>query len=234
MTSFLFPLLALVFTLLVKFVDVAAIGPEGSLVGFASLNSFVHSSLGVHSLFGTLSDLLLIPAFLTVLIFCCLGVKDLLQKKSFKQVSPHFFYLLGFYFLIAILYVVFEKLALNYRPILIDGVLEPSFPSSHTLFAVTLYSSAVLNLDLLTKNPQAQKLLKRFSFLFLTLVVVFRLLSGVHWLTDILGGLVWGFALVCTLARSQPRTPAPHAKSASKSESKPEPKPKSKPAPKTA
>ena len=212
--------ISIAFTLLTKFFDVAAIGPNGSSVGLAALNGFVHSSIGLHPLFGKLSDLFLIPAFLSILIFFILGIKDLLEKKSLKKVDRRFFYLLGFYFLIAVVYVVFEKLALNFRPILEDGVLEPSFPSSHTLFAVTLYSALILNLDLVTKSEKYQKLLKPLCFVFMTLTIIFRLLAGVHWLTDILGGVLIGATLVSALraisenfATKQPSKTAPARKS---------------------
>lgn len=188
--------IAIVFTLIVKFVDVAQVGPKSSSVGLARLNSTVHSFIGLHPIFGRLSDIVLAFAFLSLLIFLILGAKDLLAKKSLKKIQKDFYLLLGFYFLVGIVYVIFEHLALNYRPILIDGTLEASFPSSHTLFAVCLFSMAFLNTNLITKNQDFQTTLKITALIMMILTIVFRFLSGVHWTTDILGGIIWGVALV--------------------------------------
>ena len=51
-------------TALISFVDVAPIGPNGSRVGFSSINQFVHNLTGVNMTLYTITDWLgLVPVF---------------------------------------------------------------------------------------------------------------------------------------------------------------------------
>ena len=95
-----------------------------------------------------------------------------------------------------IVYILADKIVINYRPVLEDGVLESSYPSSHTLLACCICASSLLIAKYYMKN---QKLLKIFNYgtiILMIISVVGRLLSGVHWLTDILGGIIISAFLV--------------------------------------
>ena len=196
LTSIILFSLSLIFSLIVKFVDVQSVGPDGSSVGLATLNSAVHSFLGVHPLAGTLTDIVAVLAFATVAGFAVYGLVSVVKQKGLKKLDRSFFALFGFYLLVAVVYIIFEKLALNFRPILIDSELEPSFPSSHTLFAVCLFSSADLMFSHLSTNKKLKNLVSAASVILIAFMAFARLVSGVHWLTDILGGLLIGFTLV--------------------------------------
>lgn len=208
--------LAVVFTVLVTKVDVGTYTPEyisGAecviendatvQVGFATVNTLTHNAFGFSAVFYRLTELLGLLPFATIVFFVAFGVYQLAKSKNLKKVDKRLFFLAGFYVLVLALYVLFEKFALNFRPVVLDCAegLEASYPSSHTLFAMTLCGSAILLANRLFGEKHA-KLVKlgSLALTFLALAIVFgRALSGVHWLTDIVGGMLISAALVSAL-----------------------------------
>ena len=190
-------LAAVLFTLLVKTVDVQAIGPEGSSVGFAALNGAFASSHEYAGGWHLLSKLLGALALLVILGFAAVGLLELLQKRSLWKVHRDILDLGGLYLATLAVYLFFEIVVINYRPILDDGELAASFPSSHTVLACVVFLSAARVL------PRLFPALSEYSRWILIggaglsfLTVLSRLLSGVHWLTDIFGGLFFSAALL--------------------------------------
>ena len=179
-----------VWTFLIQEVDVQPIGPNESTVGFAALNGWFHQLTGVHWMLYTLTDWLgLVPIFVC-LIFASIGFVQLVQRKSLFKVDLDII-LLGVYYVLVIFgYLLFEMVPINYRPVLIEGFLEASYPSSTTLLVLsvmpTLYFQAQRRL-----NPNAlRQTILIFSVLFSAFMVIGRLASGVHWLTDIVGAVL--------------------------------------------
>ena len=182
--------LAVLFTILVKVIDVAAIGPNNSEVGFASINKFFWNLTGENLTMYKISEILGYLPILLALFYVGLGGFQLIKNKSFKKVDKNIYILGSFYVLVAIVYVLFELVALNYRPVLMDGVLEASYPSSHTLMAVCLCASSIIvNKKLFNKNI-VLKIANIALIVLSAAIVVLRFISGVHWFTDILGGLI--------------------------------------------
>lgn len=196
-TAFLFVAFIL-FTVFVKTVNVAAIGPQNSSVGFSSLNGFVFAKLGESSLWYEISEVFGLVALAVAGSFALFGVYQLITRKSLKKVDFQLYALAGFYVLVGIAYVLFEVLVINYRPVLsAEGALEASYPSSHTILATCIMSSAIVMFNYLFKNKKTLKgAAVTISAVIIAVTVVARLLSGVHWLTDILGGLFLSAALV--------------------------------------
>lgn len=146
--------------------------------------------------------------FLPVAFFVLLGFVQFIKRKSFKKVDRELKLLALFYLAVAIVYLVFEKfLIINYRPIMLDGKLESSYPSSHTLFAVTLCGSAMLLTKRFLKLKHAT-LVNIVLVLLMLVTVVGRLLSGVHWATDIIGGILIGATLIFAFATALKAKPA--------------------------
>ena len=192
-TGFLF-LLFVLFTVIVKFVGVSPIGPEKSEVGLAFINEWFHNLFGFNNMFYKLSKYLGYLPFLFVLFYGYLGLKQLIDKKSLKNVDKKIIYLGCFYVLMGLFYIFFEKVIINYRPVLLEGDLEASYPSSHTILAVCIcISSIIMNRYYLKKN--LLKYVNISTAVLMLLIVVGRLFSGVHWLTDIVGGLLLSSAL---------------------------------------
>ena len=185
-----------VFTLLVRFVDVQPIGPAGSSVGFASVNGMLFNALGQSGMWDKITDLFLLAVLLSAVCFAFLGLYQLVKRKSLKEVDRSLYVLAAFYVLVAVLYIFFEKVTVNYRPVLVDGALEASYPSTHTLLVCSFLSAAVLQLKERIKRRNILTAVKVTAVLLIVLTAVGRLLSGMHWFTDVLGALVLSSALV--------------------------------------
>jgi undecaprenyl-diphosphatase len=137
-------LVAIVFTILVKFIDVKAVGASCSDIGFATINKFIFDLIGTNDLFYTITEYLGYVPLLLVMFYGLVGLKQLVKEKNIKKVDKEILILGGFYVVVAVLYVFFEKCIINYRPILIEGELEASYPSSHTLMTICFCISAII------------------------------------------------------------------------------------------
>ena len=193
----LFMLVAFVlWTIAVLFVDVKAIGPYGSSVGFASINDIIHKLTGVNMPLYHVTDWLgLVPIFVA-LGFALLGLAQWIVRKKLSRVDYSIFILGGFYITVMAVYILFETVTVNYRPVLIDGVLETSYPSSTTLLVMCVMPTAIMQFNSRVKNKILKKCLSLLIALFIIFMVVGRLISGVHWFTDIVGGALLSAGLV--------------------------------------
>lgn len=194
--AIIFTALAIIFTALVKAIDVAPIGPNGSSVGFSTWNLSVHNTLGFSNLWYKITEILGYLLFGFVLVYAILGLVQLIKGKSLKKVNPGILCFGGLIVVMLIAYILFDKLALNFRPVILDGELEPSFPSSHTLFALCIAGGVILlNKDIIETSKLA-KIISILAMFLATFTVVGRMLSGVHWISDILGGILISASLL--------------------------------------
>ena len=177
-------------TAAVGFIDVQAIGPNGSSVGFAMLNGLVHKTIGVHWGLCTATDLLgLIPIGLA-LGFAVSGLVQLIKRRSLFKVDRSILVLGGFYIAVAAMYLLFEKVVINYRPVLIDGNSEASYPSSTTMLALCVIPTAMMQLKSRIRRTAVRRAVLVILGILTAFLLVGRLISGVHWLTDIIGGVL--------------------------------------------
>ena len=194
-----FSLLAvfIVFTVLVSFVDVKAIGRQGSDVGFAMANETFRNFTGYHEGLYDFTEILGYLCFVPIAVFGLLGLWQMIQRKSLLKVDKDILLLGCFYAVLLAAYVLFEKLVINYRPEFAgETVLEPSYPSSHTLLFGGVMATTVMQLLKRIRNSAVKWIAVCAVVLSAILVVFGRLFSGVHWLTDILGGMLLGTSLV--------------------------------------
>lgn len=183
-------------TVALRYVDVQEIGPQGSRVGLATLNGWFHSFTGVHLSLYTITDWLGLVPFFTALAFAILGLVQWIGRKSLFRVDRSLFVLGGFYILVIAAYLFFEAVPLNFRPVLIEGRLEASYPSSTTLLSLCVMPTAWIELRSRIKNDALKRIVFVAIAVFTAFMVVARLISGVHWLTDIIGGALLSAALV--------------------------------------
>ena len=182
-------------TALIRLVDVQVAGPKGSRVGFAAFNLWFHSLTGVHMTLYTVTDWLGLVPICVCLCFGCLGLVQLIRRRSLLRVDADIL-LLGLYYILVILgYLFFEAVPINYRPILIDGVLEASYPSSTTLLVLSVMPTLKLQTDRRNKNAAFRRMITIFVVVFSAFMVIGRLIAGVHWATDIVGAVLLSLGL---------------------------------------
>lgn len=188
-------LLSIIYTILVKYVDTSIIGPNGSVVGFSSLNSFVFNLTGNNMTLYKITEILGIIPILIALMYAVIGLIQVIDRKSLK-VDKELIALGILYVVVILIYVFFEKCIINYRPVIIDGVLEASYPSSHTLLSICICGSSLLINKYLFNNKKIYKYINIVSIISMVLIVLGRLLSGVHWASDIIGSIIISITLL--------------------------------------
>lgn len=186
---------SIVVTFLVCFLDKKPCGQQNTMVGFSSLNMAVKDAIGYHETLYTVSNVLGVLTIMFGSIFAVIGLYQLIKRKNLFKVD-HTILAMGILFiLIGIMYAFFDKVAINYRPF---GDFEPSFPSSHTLLSCVVSGAVIIESKNLysRKLPQFCKAMVLISWALLVSVVLLRLLSGVHWITDIIVSLLYSLTLI--------------------------------------
>ena len=186
----------IIWTLLISFVDVKAIGPEGSYVGFATLNGAFHNLTGAHMWLYTVTDWLGLVPIAVCLGFAIFGLVQWIKRKRFSKVDSSILALGGFYLTVMATHILFEYVVINRRPFLINGYLEASYPSSTTMLVMCVMPTALMQLSSRIKNKILRSSLTYLIIAFTAFMVIGRLVSGVHWLTDIIGGAIVSSGLV--------------------------------------
>ena len=190
-----FLLVFLLWTALIRSVDMQAACPTGTKVGFAAFNLWFHKLTGVHMTLYTITDWLGLVPIAVCLGFGVVGVFQLIRRKSLIRVDPDIL-LLGLYYVLVILaYLIFEMIPINYRPILINGALEASYPSSTTLLVLSVMPTLKFQIDRRTDKSLVRNVTGIFVIAFSAFMVIGRLIAGVHWATDIIGAVFLSMGL---------------------------------------
>lgn len=185
-----------IWTVLIFFIDVQPIGPQESTVGFSTINRRIHELTGVNMLLYTITDWLGLVPIGVALGFATLGVAQWIKRKSLWNVDRSILILGIFYIAVMAVYVLFEVFVVNSRPVLIEGVLEASYPSSTTMLVMCVMPTAMMQFCHRIKHRAFRRFVVIAIAIFVVFMVVGRLLSGVHWVTDIIGGALISSGLV--------------------------------------
>ena len=185
-----------IWTMLLQYVDVKVIGPNDSSVGFATINELFHRLTGVHMLLYHISDWAGLVPIAFCMGFAILGLIQWIARRRIEKVDHSILILGGFYLVVITLYLLFESCVINYRPILINGYLEASYPSSTTLLVLSVMPTSILQLRERINRPLLRQCITVVISLFTFSMLILRLISGVHWLSDIIGGVLLSIGLV--------------------------------------
>ena len=128
--------------------------------------------------------------------FALLGLIQWVKRKHLRQVDFSILVLGGFYLRVMAAYVLFEVFVINYRPVLINGCLEASYPSSTTMLVLCVMPTTLMQLNARIKSQTLKRWVGFGITAFILFMVIGRLLSGVHWFTDIIGGALLSAGLV--------------------------------------
>ena len=194
--GFAFFLMFIIFTTIIKFVDVKNIGPHNTSVGLATINNFFVNKIGFNNKIYKITEILGIIPIIIVLIYAIIGLYSLIEEKSFKKVNKNLYYLAIFYIILLGIYVLFEQVIINFRPVIIEGILESSYPSSHTILAICICGSSIILNNAIFKNNKIAKLENIISFIIIIMLPLLRFISGVHWFTDIIGGVLLSVSIL--------------------------------------
>ena len=180
----------ILWTILIQRVDVQPAGVNGTSVGFAAVNTWFHHLTGVHMAIYTITDWLGLVPIAVCAGFGILGVLQWIHRKSIAKVDRDIL-LLGVYYILVILgYLIFEMIPINYRPILINGFMEASYPSSTTLLVLSVMPTLLFQVNRRSGSERVRRITAAFVILFSAFMVIGRLTAGVHWLTDIAGSVL--------------------------------------------
>lgn len=183
-------------TVCLVFVDVRAAGESGAEVGFATINEKVWQTIGQSEAALTVSEICGLCMIAAVGAFGVVGLVQVIRRKGILRADRELYVMAGGLVLLAVAYVFFEIFVINCRPVLDEGELAASFPSSHTMLAVAV---AGMGASYLHSRPKKGVLLGVLVGLLTGIAictVACRLLGGVHWPTDIVGGVLLGMAIL--------------------------------------
>lgn len=184
-----------VLTMLIQTIDVQAVGINNTNVGFARLNTWFHSLTGVNMTLYIITDWLgLVPVFVGM-CFGFLGFIQLIKRKNLLKVDFDIIILGVYYVIVVLCYLIFEMIPINYRPIFINGFAEASYPSSTTLLVLGVMPTLVFQAKRRIKSNKIKKIICVITVFFSVFMVVGRLVSGVHWITDIVGSILLSMGL---------------------------------------
>lgn len=191
-------MLTVILIALVRLVDVAPIGADGTSIGLSHLNQFVFDLFGVNMLWYNITDWLGVAAVLTGFVFAVTGLVQLIKRRSLLKVDREILSIGGLYIVVIGLYLFFENVIINYRPIIMPDNTSPeaSFPSSHTMLVCVIMGSAAMLINRYIRNKPLNRILRAVCYVIIGVTVVGRLIAGVHWFTDILGGILISVTLL--------------------------------------
>lgn len=157
------------------------------------MNEAIFNFLGANPVFEKISDIILILALATLCVGGVTGLVQWIKRKSLKKVDKELLMVIPVVVFLVGVYFFFDKFCIvNYRPMIVDGEMKPSFPSTHTMLVLAIFAMTIMALPKYVKNKNIRFSLNGIMITLAVLVAFARLASGMHWFTDILGGIGFG------------------------------------------
>ena len=190
LSGIIFIIALVIWTILIQTIDVQPVGVNGTDIGFAAVNTRFFTLTGVNMTLYSITDWAGIVPLLVCMLFGIVGLAQIIKRKSLFKVDFDII-ILGIYYVIVILcYLIFEMIPINYRPVLINGIAEASYPSSTTLLVMGVMPTLIFQVNRRFKENKVKKIINVITVLFSAFMVMGRLVSGVHWFTDIIGSIL--------------------------------------------
>ena len=183
-------------TICLLFVDVRAAGESGAEVGFATINQKVWQAIGQSAAALTVSEVCGLCMIAAVGAFGVTGLVQVIRRKGFLRADKELYVMAGGLVLLAAAYVFFEIFVVNCRPVLDEGELAASYPSSHAMLATAVAGMGMAYLHSRQRKGVLINVLIGLLNGVSVATVACRLLGGVHWLSDIVGGVLLGMVIV--------------------------------------
>lgn len=183
-------------TICLLFVDVRAAGESGAEVGFATINQKVWQAIGQSAAALTVSEVCGLCMIAAVGAFGVTGLVQVIRRKGFLRADKELYVMAGGLVLLAAAYVFFEIFVVNCRPVLDGGELAASYPSSHAMLATAVAGMGMAYLHSRQRKGVLINVLIGLLNGVSVATVACRLLGGVHWLSDIVGGVLLGMVIV--------------------------------------
>lgn len=202
-------ILSLAWIIVVLTVDVGAVGPKNTKVGLSLINSSFHDlwhydNIGTATFNNYNETWYKISSYVGIFSLAvagCMGIFGLVQlikRKSLFKVDRCIIALGVLYCITFAVYLFFEVVVINYRPVIMPDETEAaaSFPSSHTLLTIVIMGSIMLMIKNYIKNTTLRYSIRFFCVIVMVTMVLARFICGVHWFSDIIGGILIGLFLI--------------------------------------
>ena len=139
-----------------------------------------------------ITDIILYASFAVLAAFLIIGIYQLFTRKSFKKIDKALRWMLLPLALMVLTYLLFDKVLppITTRP---NGSGEPSFPSTHVMVVATILFLAMMELPRYVKSKVARIILEIVMVVLLSLTCTGRIISEMHSLIDVIGGLIFAF-----------------------------------------
>lgn len=187
--------LFIILTVLVLVVDVKVNDVTGTDIGLSTFNEFFND-LPKNNIWDQISDIVMYISLASILVFVGIGIYQWIKRRSLKKVDFEIMFLGVFIVLMVGFWLVFDKLVvINYRPMKINGEIESSYPSTHVMVVTFLLFASCYFIN----KKWNTKLVNVLSYTVASIIVIatsiFRVAAGMHWVTDVLGGILLGIVL---------------------------------------
>lgn len=204
---------AIAYCFVTRLVDVGIAGETQTEVGCVTINGKLYELLGsFNPMAYKISEILGYLMILICAIYGLIGLVQWIKRKNMLKVDAEIL-CTGVLFSVTIgLYVLFNKVAITYRPIIVPGedALEASFPSSHSTLAIVVMLATVnlankyMSKKILVGESTSSKgnkasilyIVKIIAYALALALPIIRFESGVHWITDIIAGIFIACALI--------------------------------------
>ncbi|MBR0431578.1 phosphatase PAP2 family protein [Candidatus Saccharibacteria bacterium] len=198
-----FAVISIIFTVLVTLIDVKLVGAGHTAVGFSAINDVIFRWLGTSTFWDKFSDYCLLFSIFIMLCFAAFGLFQWIKRKNLKKVDIDIFLLGGTYMLLFALYFIFDHIVINYRPVLEEGQLINSFPSSHIMCIIGVIATTIFELPRYIKSKTARVILTILLIIFMGVSAFARVASGMHWFTDVLAAIFFGLTIAFAFMGAQ-------------------------------